>query len=121
MIRRPPRSTLFPYTTLFRSLGSLDKGKDADFVILSGSPFSIYTQVLETYIDGLKVFDRSQKKDWAYQAGGFALPDLDRLPTAPAAIKPPSPAKAPATRPGAESAKDSPRRFAVLAGRVHTI
>src|SRR5260370_5584966 len=24
MIRRPPRSTLFPYTTLFRSAGSLD-------------------------------------------------------------------------------------------------
>src|SRR3712207_8516770 len=24
MIRRPPRSTLFPYTTLFRSLGPLD-------------------------------------------------------------------------------------------------
>ena len=23
MIRRPPRSTLFPYTTLFRSFGSL--------------------------------------------------------------------------------------------------
>src|SRR2546425_8056720 len=23
MIRRPPRSTLFPYTTLFRSMGSL--------------------------------------------------------------------------------------------------
>src|SRR5207244_7746757 len=25
MIRRPPRSTLFPYTTLFRSLGRLDR------------------------------------------------------------------------------------------------
>src|SRR5258708_15650433 len=25
MIRRPPRSTLFPYTTLFRSLKGLDK------------------------------------------------------------------------------------------------
>src|SRR2546426_9061627 len=25
MIRRPPRSTLFPYTTLFRSLDSLDR------------------------------------------------------------------------------------------------
>src|SRR5256885_5001578 len=24
MIRRPPRSTLFPYTTLFRSIGKLD-------------------------------------------------------------------------------------------------
>ena len=38
-------------------LGSLEKGKDADFVILSGAPFSVYTQVLETYIDGKKVFD----------------------------------------------------------------
>src|SRR2546430_4343815 len=26
MIRRPPRSTLFPYTTLFRSGGELDGG-----------------------------------------------------------------------------------------------
>src|SRR2546430_5074098 len=25
MIRRPPRSTLFPYTTLFRSVGELDE------------------------------------------------------------------------------------------------
>src|SRR5688572_31938888 len=25
MIQRPPRSTLFPYTTLFRSLGQLDR------------------------------------------------------------------------------------------------
>src|SRR3712207_7355702 len=27
MIRRPPRSTLFPYTTLFRSRGGPDGGK----------------------------------------------------------------------------------------------
>src|SRR5256885_3183193 len=27
MIRRPPRSTLFPYTTLFRSLGSDSLGR----------------------------------------------------------------------------------------------
>src|SRR3712207_9502617 len=26
MIRRPPRSTLFPYTTLFRSTGNIDRG-----------------------------------------------------------------------------------------------
>src|SRR5437016_7963563 len=26
MIRRPPRSTLFPYTTLFRSGGRIDQG-----------------------------------------------------------------------------------------------
>src|SRR3712207_7201335 len=28
MIRRPPRSTLFPYTTLFRSLGVLGRGAE---------------------------------------------------------------------------------------------
>src|SRR5689334_24635158 len=28
MIRRPPRSTLFPYTTLFRSARDLDEGRD---------------------------------------------------------------------------------------------
>src|SRR5687768_17803966 len=31
MIRRPPRSTLFPYTTLFRSLGvTIDVGAERD-------------------------------------------------------------------------------------------
>src|SRR2546422_4583486 len=28
MIRRPPRSTLFPYTTLFRSLNGLDAARE---------------------------------------------------------------------------------------------
>src|SRR3712207_7667172 len=30
MIRRPPRSTLFPYTTLFRSEGIADEGLEGD-------------------------------------------------------------------------------------------
>src|SRR5256885_10754977 len=38
MIRRPPRSTLFPYTTLFRSkrLVVIDMGIDADPVLTAG-------------------------------------------------------------------------------------
>src|SRR3989442_10901629 len=37
MIRRPPRSTLFPYTTLFRSLASEDLEEPAERVVdLSG-------------------------------------------------------------------------------------
>src|SRR3712207_7203180 len=39
MIRRPPRSTLFPYTTLFRSLGELALHRDrvdADHVHRAG-------------------------------------------------------------------------------------
>src|SRR3712207_9526764 len=31
MIRRPPRSTLFPYTTLFRSAGALPGGNGVAF------------------------------------------------------------------------------------------
>ena len=51
--------------------GSLEKDKDADFVILSGDPLSLYTQVLETWIDGTKVFDRSNEKDRLYAVGGY--------------------------------------------------
>src|SRR2546430_3657728 len=36
MIRRPPRSTLFPYTTLFRSLGY-----SSDIVTQSGRPLHL--------------------------------------------------------------------------------
>src|SRR2546429_6111237 len=32
MIRRPPRSTLFPYTTLFRSL--LEEGDESDILVI---------------------------------------------------------------------------------------
>src|SRR3712207_7173018 len=35
MIRRPPRSTLFPYTTLFRSVRSVT-GEDVDMESLGG-------------------------------------------------------------------------------------
>jgi imidazolonepropionase-like amidohydrolase len=102
-------------------LGSLEKGKDADFVVLSGPPFSIYTQVLETYIDGVRVFDRAKQKDWNYQTGGFALADPGRLPKPPAAVKPLPAVKAPAAPNGTLSQDSIPRRFAVFAGRLHTV
>jgi imidazolonepropionase-like amidohydrolase len=52
-------------------IGSLEKGKDADFILLSGDPLSVYTHVLETWIDGKKVFDRSDPKDHLYAVGGY--------------------------------------------------
>src|SRR2546428_14159708 len=36
MIRRPPRSTLFPYTTLFRSLAALPDGPAVRIVCVPG-------------------------------------------------------------------------------------
>lgn len=50
--------------------GSLQPGKDADFIILSGDPLSVYTHVLETYVEGVKVFDRANPDDRLYATGG---------------------------------------------------
>jgi imidazolonepropionase-like amidohydrolase len=52
-------------------IGSLESGKDADFVILSGDPLSVYTHVLETWVDGRKVFDREDPKDRLWATGGY--------------------------------------------------
>src|SRR5690349_23387973 len=41
MIRRPPRSTLFPYTTLFRSIGRYVAGKLRDFLIDGATTMSV--------------------------------------------------------------------------------
>src|SRR2546427_3892898 len=43
MIRRPPRSTLFPYTTLFRSVGSLYSLMAASFASKRPMPLPPYS------------------------------------------------------------------------------
>jgi len=40
-------------------VGSLEKGKDADFAILSGDPLSVYTRVLQTWVEVLRLSPRS--------------------------------------------------------------
>ncbi len=102
-------------------LGSLAAGKDADFAVLSGPPFSVYTQVLQTWIDGVPVFRRDRPADWPYQGGGFALADRGQVPAAPAPVAPLAPARAPALPRGAAGVEGSPSRLAVLAGRIHTV
>jgi imidazolonepropionase-like amidohydrolase len=52
-------------------VGSLEAGKDADFVVLSGDPLSVHTQVLETWVEGVKVFDRARPADRLYAVGGY--------------------------------------------------
>lgn len=51
-------------------VGSLETGKDADFIVLSGDPLSVYTHVLQTWVEGKKVFDRSDPKDYVIAVGG---------------------------------------------------
>jgi imidazolonepropionase-like amidohydrolase len=56
---------------LERQVGSLEPGKDADFLVLSGDPLSVYTHVLETYVEGLRVFDRANPQDHLWAVGGY--------------------------------------------------
>ena len=51
-------------------VGSLEPGKDADFIVLSGDPLSVYTHVLQTWVEGKKVFDRTDPKDYLIAVGG---------------------------------------------------
>src|SRR3712207_8836630 len=53
MIRRPPRSTLFPYTTLFRSLGTvnlilwaIEKHEPRAVVLCFGAEAAVYRKEL---------------------------------------------------------------------------
>lgn len=54
-------------------IGSLEPGKDADLVVLSGDPLSVYTRVEQTWVDGEKVFDLSDPRDHAYAVGGWKI------------------------------------------------
>jgi imidazolonepropionase-like amidohydrolase len=55
--------------------GSLEVGKDADFIVLSGDPLSVYTDVEQTWVEGQKVFDRSNPDDRDFATGGYRVYD----------------------------------------------
>jgi imidazolonepropionase-like amidohydrolase len=57
-------------------LGSIDTGKDADLVIWTGHPFSTYSRVETTFVDGEIVFDRQRDLQWRQQ---IAKEKADRL------------------------------------------
>ncbi len=56
--------TLTPATMLHleKRIGSIEPGKDADFLVLTGRPFRVTSQVLQTYIEGVKRYDRARPR-----------------------------------------------------------
>ncbi len=55
---------------LAHRIGSLEPGKDADLIVLSGDPLSVYTRVEETWVLGEKVFDLANPADRLFAVGG---------------------------------------------------
>lgn len=115
--------TLYPAQAMHldERVGSLEKGKDADFVVLSGAPFSVYTRVLETYIEGRRAFNLEDDKDRLYQTGGFALADRDQAPPAMPLVEPREAVEAPEKADDAKAPTAESEEFVVLAGRLHTV
>jgi imidazolonepropionase-like amidohydrolase len=115
--------TLYPAQALKldHRVGSLEKGKDADFVVLSGEPFSVYSRVLETYIDGRRVFALSDERDRSFQTGGYASLDKARLPEFKPPMSAPPTAKSPVLPNNSKGAMADTTEFVVLAGRLHTV
>jgi imidazolonepropionase-like amidohydrolase len=54
-------------------VGTLEEGKDADFIVLSGDPLSVYSRVQQTWVEGKKRFDISNPKDQEYATGGYKV------------------------------------------------
>src|SRR2546430_13602352 len=82
MIRRPPRSTLFPYTTLFRSGQPLDKialDTERDY-FMSGEEakkYGLIDEVIARHPKGMK----EVTKDGAKDHGKDGAKDKDRKST----------------------------------------
>src|SRR3712207_7822851 len=57
MIRRPPRSTLFPYTTLFRSYGLDDViGRPHNLIRHPEMPRAVFALLWQTLSEGRELF-----------------------------------------------------------------
>ena len=54
-------------------IGSLEAGKDADFVVLSGDPLSVYSKVEQTWVEGTMIYDRSNPDHRRYAVGGYKV------------------------------------------------
>src|SRR3712207_7762392 len=74
MIRRPPRSTLFPYTTLFRSVGLPHGAQDRDAPEHDDVDRGVAEECAETLLDRVAERDR-------VEPGGVVASDPDRKST----------------------------------------
>src|SRR3712207_8168333 len=78
MIRRPPRSTLFPYTTLFRSTRD-DIPGDPDYYFVRQLAYGVAGLVLMLAVAR---FDYSRFREWRFGIYGLMIGlNLDRKST----------------------------------------
>lgn len=67
--------------------GSVTEGKQADFVLWSGNPLSVYSQVQQTWIDGTRYFDINRDKQLQQQLEAEKQALIQKALSAPAEDK----------------------------------
>eukprot|EP00096_Caligus_rogercresseyi_P006407 TRINITY_DN2281_c0_g1_i3.p2 TRINITY_DN2281_c0_g1~~TRINITY_DN2281_c0_g1_i3.p2 ORF type:complete len:121 (-),score=40.78 TRINITY_DN2281_c0_g1_i3:380-742(-) len=94
MIRRPPRSTLFPYTTLFRSLPSVMSSPVVG--TMPPPPPVVIPERTGPLEPDVPIFGTSSPESLVLNAASFPIPDpavLAGMPPPPAEALPPPPAE----------------------------
>ncbi|MGB3795787.1 MAG: amidohydrolase family protein, partial [Alteraurantiacibacter sp.] len=56
---------------LDENVGSLEAGKMADFVVLTGDPLSVYTNVAQTWVMGELLYDSADPENLLMATGGY--------------------------------------------------
>src|SRR5690554_5166812 len=79
MIRRPPRSTLFPYTTLFRSAKLLAKTMAVDFSRIQFTPDMMPSDILGTSVFNVKTNEFEFKKGPVF-SNIILIDEINRAP-----------------------------------------
>lgn len=52
-------------------VGSLEEGKFADFLVLTGDPLSVYTDITQTWVLGEMLYDSENPDDLIHATGGY--------------------------------------------------
>src|SRR2546426_6090258 len=81
MIRRPPRSTLFPYTTLFRSRGDGGHPGRSQGSVKGAARAAELRRILERANHAYYVLDKPEMSDAEYDRLFRELLELDRKST----------------------------------------
>src|SRR5689334_24647333 len=73
MIRRPPRSTLFPYTTLFRSHVGCDTGNCGACSVIVDGVLVKSCMMLAVQADGAKIDRKSTRLNSSHSSISYAV------------------------------------------------
>lgn len=108
MLTRYPAQQLL----IANRVGTLEVGKDADLVLLSGDPFDVYTRVEKTIVDGIIYYDREREAETRKQP----VRELPVRPLVPEAVTPPGGGGGMAGTVAAVATRSGDRRPAARAG-----